>query len=180
MRWSTEQGDSKRDMLFIGNHYPKIRQTQCFQKHLGEATVIRRQYLAKRKEEHDKKQYAYTTTRKDQLSTARRHQHEEIELELTIEGPDGSYKLADSDATAEKRPSLFLALRIPKLNIPSVVKQPLEDDPDRSCLTLSRHTDVDTGPLRAPTMPKEATAGRPFECSYCYEMQQFRNQLEWE
>ena len=178
MCWSKEQHVSKRDIRLIGALYPKIRQTPLFWKRLGKATVMRRQYLAKRKEEHERQQHASTTTREDQRSTAQVHQ-QEAEPELATESPESPDKLADSDTTAEEKPSLLSALRISELKIPSELEEASKDDSDGPPLPASLRDDADTGRSRVPEMPEEAETGQPFECPHCHKLQQFRNGLEW-
>ncbi|KAL8829566.1 MAG: hypothetical protein Q9191_001943 [Dirinaria sp. TL-2023a] len=171
-------GDCASDVSLIGTLYPKIQQSEWLQKRLAQAIARRRHYLSKCREEHENEHNAEAKAQGNQQNAMKSNQEATETMPIT-DSRDTVGGLANDAKITPTVASILKSLRASKLDVPSELKEPLDDDPDNTSLASSVHEDANTGPLRVPDMPKEAETGQPFRCPYCYGLQQFRSRLAW-
>lgn len=165
------------DIAHVGHKFPKIdvEGRQWLKERLGKAITQRRQYLKYAREHHNK----FQRTEKDEG-------HLEVKAHSDVLGAES--RSPDQAATVKSLPASAFAptdastLQTSKLKpMGSAVKDELEDLSDTysqtSFATSVNNSDGESR-LQPPRL-RDVTNTSPFECPYCWTLQEIKDERKW-
>ncbi len=166
------------DIAHVGHKYPKVDSEgrEWLKRRLGKAIAQRRQYLKYCREHHDK--YFQKT---EDLDTSPESRHPVYELgpmsgslyEAGTVKSEPASALAPTDASTLQPSRLEVAGSMTKGDA-----EDLSDGYSQTSYATSIQDSTDERKLHPPSL-NDITSTFPFECPYCWTLQEFRQENSW-
>lgn len=167
--------DDSFDISQVGHKFPRVHKTPWLEQRLGKAITLRWQYLKYCHEHHhrlakDKKHHeAYQLPSQEWRSL--RMLESEMQQPNTEHHPD-----------TENRASRTLKLIVASTLAPSLLHKTDDLSDENLSLTsyaTSRGDDNSSSKPKVPSFPETAASGMPFECPYCWGIQNLEDERSW-
>lgn len=177
------------DIAHVGHKFPKVdcEGQEWLKRRLGKAIAQRRQFLKYCREHHDK---FSRSTQQDQLNvdvpSARKDGHDDLALPRDVRLTSGSGEEAGtirSVPTSALAPTDASTLQPSRLGVTEgVAEGDTEDIPDsysQTSYATSIHDDIASESKLHPPSLRDITSAFPFECPYCWTLQEIINEKLW-
>lgn len=163
------------DISHVGEKFPRLRRTPWLEKRLGKAITQRRQHLKYCQEHHDR--LAEDIEHDGENRYPSREKSLSRMLNRQMQQPGEERK---SDMIA-KPPSTLNSTAASTLAATLLNGRDELSDEDRSLASYATSLGEDSGghKLGVPPLPEEAAKGKPFQCRYCWGIQQLKNERSW-
>lgn len=166
------------DIAHVGNKFPKIDSEgrEWLKRRLGKAITQRRQYLKYCREHHDKFSQGVQDL---EISSESRDTFHDIAPEPKSEYEGGTVKSAPASALAPTDASTLHPSRLEMIR--GMVRGDTEDMSDsysQTSYATSVHDDASQSKIYVPSL-KDITRTFPFECPYCWTLQEITTEKSW-
>ena len=165
------------DISHVAHKFPKLDldERQWLKERLGKAVAQRRQFLKYCRDHHDRFQ---ESQKKKAPGSGRLTDDHISEPNRKPDGQANTSKSVPASAFVSTAASTLQISKLKPFEVPSEATETISDTVSQTSYASSVYEDDDQSKIYPPTL-KEITDTFPFECPYCWSLQEIRGEKSW-